>query len=76
MTIVASAGERVQGAETGNTICELARDIRIYDQIQITDFHNFAEGEMPWLQGDPLDPRCTRATDNGWQIFVEGEWRP
>lgn len=74
----AKAGERVQNAETGETICVLKNDLLRHAVVSAHDFHEFAIGEEPWTPGQVLDARCVRLKPegHGLQIFIEGEWRP
>jgi hypothetical protein len=76
--MIAKTGERVMDAETGKAICHVKNMIAIGDLVKAVDFYEFAVDETPWVTGQELDRRCTRFNDNmlGFQIFVEGEWRP
>jgi hypothetical protein len=75
---VAMAGERVMDSATGKVICHVRNNIIPGSPLHSGDFHEFAPGEYPWVNGQRVDRRCVRPTEDlrGWQIFVEGEWRP
>lgn len=76
--LIVAAGERVMDSATGKVICVVKNDIVPGSPLHAQDFHEFAAGEMPWLNGQRMDTRCVRPTEDlrGWQIFAEGEWRP
>lgn len=70
-------GERVQDQYTGKTICRVARDINFGEMLTADQFEDFAEGEEPWKNGDPLDVRCFRNSPHSAAIlvYIEGEWK-
>lgn len=77
MTLIAKAGEKVTTGD-GEPVCSVKNDIHTHSLMRASDFHEFAEGEMPWVNGQTYDRRCIRATVDGysWQICIDGEWRP
>jgi hypothetical protein len=74
--MIAKAGEPVTDVK-GYIICYVKHDIGRYSVVTADDFHNFTEGNTPWVAHERLDPRCTRQGPNGGlQICINGEWRP
>lgn len=74
--MIAKAGEAVTDEE-GNVICRVKNDLHLHQVVSVSDFHEFAEGETPWEQGQVYDRRCLRPNAiGGLQICINGEWRP
>lgn len=76
--LIAKAGQRVMDSVTKKVICRVRNDILPGSPLRARDFHQFAKGERPWVNGQQMDKRCLRPTEDlrGWQIFVERKWRP
>lgn len=79
--MIANAGEHVTD-EAGNYICRVKNDLHYGMTIRPSDFHEFAEGETPWVPGQVYDKRCIRLNGEPFmrqrnaQICINGEWRP
>lgn len=73
----AKAGEPVTD-EDGNVICYVKHDLELHEPISADSFHNFTEGNRPWVAHEPVDRRCVRPLPwpGGMQIRINGEWRP
>lgn len=74
-TLIASVGEPVT-TEDGKVICYVKNSLFRNASMMAGDFHNFAEGERPWVGGEQVDQRCVRQDGNRMQICIKGEWRP
>lgn len=74
--MIAKAGDAVTDEE-GNIICRVKNDLRLHQMVSAHDFHEFTEGNTPWVPGHVFDRRCVRPNAiGGLQICINGEWRP
>lgn len=74
--LIAQAGEAVT-TDDGTVICRVKNDLYYHRVLHPSDFHEFAEGETPWVLGERYDRRCIRQKpDLSMQMCINGEWRP